>query len=52
MEEMSKTELIELIKSQEITINGLTKIVNSMQKEREGLVSDLFDIKMKSLANK
>lgn len=40
----NKKELKELTKAQEITINNLTKIIVSLQKERKDLLNESFNM--------
>lgn len=44
MEEKTKEELIELNKTQELTIESLTKIIVSLQEEREDLVNESYNM--------
>lgn len=56
MEDKSKKELEELTKAQEITIGNLTKMIVSLQGEKEDLVNESFEMynklsQIKKIAN-
>ena len=44
MEEKTKEELVELNKTQELVIESLTKMVVSLQEQREDLVNESYNM--------